>query len=98
MESEVATGFAYGTAEVWNAASGQELLTLKSEHGSVDSVAWSPDGKRLATTTKGQDGSVQIYAVDIHDLLKLARSRITRGLTPDECKRYFQSEKCPAIS
>jgi len=40
---------------------------------------------------------VQIYAMDIHDLLKLARSRVTRNLTPDECQRYFQSEKCPPL-
>ena len=59
------------------------------------SVAWSPDGKRLATAS--DDETVQIYAMDIHDLLKLARSRVTRDLTPDECLRYFQSEKCPPL-
>ena len=54
----------------------------------------SADGKRLATTD--EDSSVQIYAMDIHVLLNLARNRVTSGLTPDECQRYFQSEKCPA--
>jgi hypothetical protein len=47
--------------------------------------------------TAGEDGTVQVYVMDIHDLLKLARSRVTRDLTPDECKRYFQSEKCPPL-
>lgn len=83
------------TTKVWNVATGKELLTLKGQSGLVWSVAWSPDGKRLATGS--DDGTVQVYAMDINDLLKLARSRVTRDLTPDECKRYFQSEKCPPL-
>jgi hypothetical protein len=31
------------------------------------------------------------------ELLNLARSRVTRNFTPDECKRYFQSETCPPL-
>jgi WD40 repeat protein len=94
----LATGSEDKTAKVWDAASGQELLTLKGDNNVVESVAWSPDGKRLADASS--DGTVQIYAIDLHDLLKLARSRVTRvppDLTPDECKRYFQSEKCPPL-
>ena len=59
------------------------------------SVAWSPDGKRLATASG--DETVLIYAMDPHELLKLARSRVTRDLTPAECERYLQSEKCPPL-
>jgi WD40 repeat protein len=91
----LATGSADQTAKVWDAASGEQLLTLKGHTDVVSSVAWSPDGKRLATGSV--DGTVQIYSMDIHDLLKLARSRVTRDLTPDECERYFQSEKCPRL-
>ena len=79
----------------WDATSGQELLTLRGHDSKVLSVAWSPDGKRLASS--GEDGIVQIYAMDIHDLLNLARSRVTRDLTPDECLRYFQSKSCPPL-
>jgi WD40 repeat protein len=45
----LATGSSDKTAKVWDAASGQELLTLRGHDGSVTSVAWSPNGKRLAT-------------------------------------------------
>ena len=83
------------TAKVWDAESGQELLTLRGHSGDVNGVAYSPDGKRLATAS--EDGTVQVYAIDIHELLNLARSRVTRDLTPGECKRYFQTEKCPAM-
>lgn len=37
----------------------------------------------------------QIYATDIRLLPNLGRHRVTRDLTPDECKRAFESEKCP---
>jgi hypothetical protein len=39
---------------------------------------------------------VQIYTMDPHELLDLARRRVTRNLTPEE-SRYFQSEKCPRL-
>jgi WD40 repeat protein len=83
------------TTRVWDAATGQALLTLHGHKGFVWGVAYSPDGKRLATAS--EDGTVQVYAIDIHELLKLARSRVTRDLTPEECKRYFQSETCPPL-
>ena len=35
--------------KVWDAATGQETLTLKGHTDSVTSVAFSPDGKRLAS-------------------------------------------------
>ena len=58
-------------------------------------MAYSPDGKRLATAS--EDGTVQVYAIDIQLLLKLARSRVTRNFTPEECQRYFQSNTCPPL-
>jgi WD40 repeat protein len=37
-----------GEVKVWDAQTGQELLSLKGHTGAVGSVAFSPDGKRLA--------------------------------------------------
>jgi WD40 repeat protein len=62
----------------------------------VNSVAWSLDGKRLATASS--DGTVQIYAMDVRLLLDLTRKRVTRDFTPDECKRYFQSGEVPTAA
>ena len=47
--TRLATGSEDGTAKVWDAAGGRELLTLKGHTGQVHSVSWSPDGTRLAT-------------------------------------------------
>src|SRR5262245_33255507 len=45
----LATGSEDHTVKLWDAATGQELLTLKGHSDGVVSVAFSPDGKRLAT-------------------------------------------------
>jgi WD40 repeat protein len=83
------------TAKVWDAPSGQELLTFRNNQSFVLGVAFSPDGKRLATSSL--DETVQLYALDIRELLDLARSRVTRNLTPEECQQHFQSTTCPPL-
>jgi WD40 repeat protein len=55
---------------VWDAASGQELLTLKGNSNFVISIAWSPDGKRLATGS--WDNTAKVWdAVSGRELLTL---------------------------
>lgn len=66
----LATGSRDGTAELWDAASGQELLTLKRHSNFVISIAWSPDGKRLATGS--WDNTAKLWdAVSGRELLTL---------------------------
>jgi eukaryotic-like serine/threonine-protein kinase len=81
------------TVKLWNAASRQEVMLR--DHTRVWSLSWSPDGKSLATGEEG--GTVRIYVIDIHELVSLARTRVIRALTPDECLRYFQSKTCPPL-
>jgi WD40 repeat protein/serine/threonine protein kinase len=45
------------TVKVWDALTGQPTLTLKGHTAAVTSIAFSPDGKRLATGGGGQWGA-----------------------------------------
>jgi WD40 repeat protein len=45
---------------VWDAQTGQELLTFEGNTGNVYSVAFSPDGKRL-TSSWGPFGGVKVW-------------------------------------
>src|SRR5262249_25642569 len=47
------------TARLWDARTGQELLTLKGHTAQVRSVSFSPDGTRLATTSA--DGTARLW-------------------------------------
>lgn len=93
--TRLSTGGQDGTTKVWDAKSGTQLLSLEGHCGPVYLVPWSPDGKRLASSSI--DGTVQIFTMDVHELMELARHRITQNLTSVDCKRYFQSETCPPL-
>ncbi len=53
----IVTGSEDTTAKVWEATTGQELLTLKGH--SVTSVAFSPDGQRIVTG--GRDWTAKVW-------------------------------------
>ena len=64
----VASGSEDQTVQVWDAATGQHLLTYRGHSALVTAVAWSPDGTRLASA--GEDGTVQVWDARIgQDLL-----------------------------
>jgi WD40 repeat protein len=90
-----ATASQDGTVKLWDEIKGESKQTLTSDSGAVNSVAYSPDGKHLASAST--DGTVQVYALDISELLSLARSRVTRDFTAEECRHYFESDNCPAL-
>jgi WD40 repeat protein/DNA-binding SARP family transcriptional activator len=81
-----------GTIRVWDALTGQNLLTLP---GNAFMLSFSPDGKYLASGDLW-DGLVQVYLLDIDEFAELARSRLTRSLTEEECRQYLHLEQCPA--
>ena len=89
----IATASEDKTAKVWDAFTGKELLTLHAPEG-LTSVAFSPDGSQLATASR--DGTNRIYLLKIEDLVSLARQRVTRSLTTEECKQYLHVEQCPS--
>lgn len=89
----IATGSPDGTARIWDANSGEQLLTL-AVPGGVEQLSFTTDGTRLVTTDL-LDQSVRVFLLRVEDLMVLARSRVTRTLTEEECQTFLKVEKCP---
>ena len=56
-------------------------------------AGFSPDGSQLAVGSR--DGTTRIYLLHIEDLIALAKSRLTRQLTLEECQQYLHMDACP---
>jgi len=91
--TRIATASADKTAKIWDSQTGEDLLTLYGHSAVVGGVAFSPDGNRLATVS--DDGTVRIYVLPIEELVALARTRVSRTLTAEECQRYLHLQTCP---
>ncbi len=83
------------TARVWDTKYWRELATL-THREQVDGGAISPDGTHLATYTP-YDG-VRVLPLDLGELIRLAKTRVTRNLTTEECHRYLRRDECPPVS
>ena len=92
--AHVATAGRDGMLKLWDAATGDLLLTLAADQRPLSGVAFSPDGARLITSS---DNALRVYLLRLEDLVGLARTRVTRSLTPDECRRHLRLEQCPAL-
>lgn len=93
--TRVATTSHDRTVKLWEAATGRELLTLYGDD-ILYGVAFSPDGRLLATVSR--DGKVALYLLPIEEFVGVARERVTRSLTEDECRQYLQSRECPTAT
>jgi WD40 repeat protein len=91
--SRIATGGFDGNVRLFDAASGELLLTLRGHRLGIFSVAFSPYGTQL--TSESADGTARIWALDLDDLIEIAKAELTRGLTVDECRQYLHVEPCP---
>jgi WD40 repeat protein len=58
----------------------------------VSSVQFSPDGIKLASN--GSDGVARVWALDLDDLLRIARDNVTRDFTPAVCRQYLHVDSC----
>jgi WD40 repeat protein/DNA-binding SARP family transcriptional activator/class 3 adenylate cyclase len=91
--SRVAVPHTDGTVRLFDADTGAQQLALPGFGCIVSRVAFSPDGTKLASTSPC--GGLRIWALDIGDLLEIARQEVTRPLTDEECRQYLHVDQCP---
>jgi WD40 repeat protein len=78
---------------IWDWPAGVETLRLRD---GPRRVAFSPNGKLLAGVRQELGAPfvgarfVRVWTLDPEHLLRIARDRVTRTLTEDECRRYLQ--------
>ncbi len=59
--TRLATAGADGLAKVWDAETGQELLTFDGQTAGLHSLAFSPDGQYIATSSDTPDSTVKVW-------------------------------------
>jgi WD40 repeat protein len=93
----LATSSVDRTVKVWKLPkAGEQVpepLTLYGNTGAVYQVAFSPDGTHLVAV--GRNSIVRVYDLNITELIDIAKSRLTRTLTIEECQKYLHVETCP---
>jgi WD40 repeat protein len=90
--SRIAIASVDGLVRLFDAETGSPELRLRGSGCAVEGVAFSPDGAKLASTS-WCDG-VRVWALDIDDLLEIARREAGRSLTDEECRQYLHVNEC----
>lgn len=84
----IATSSLDGTTRLWDATTGENLLMLPV----AGQASFLQEGKELAI---GTESGLYGFVLPLDDLIALAKSRLTRTLTTDECQQYLHVDSCP---
>ena len=90
--SRLATASWDQSTKLWDSQSGALLYTLNGFDDKVLDVAFSPTGESLASASS--DGTVRFTLTRLDNLETLARSRLHRNWTLEECTNYLQGRQC----
>ena len=86
----LATASASGTLRVWDVRSGRSLGVVNATRAPLWSVDISADGASVLTL--GDDDTARVFPCDVcgseAQLLRAAKTRVTRALTAAELRRY----------
>ena len=92
--SRIATAGFDGRVRLFDADTGTPQLVLQGSGCAVEGVSFSPDGTKLVSSS-ACDGA-RIWALDIDDLLEIARGEAGRSLSDEECRQYLHMDRCSA--
>jgi hypothetical protein len=67
---------------------------LRSLDSPIDEISLAPDGENVVLLSAGR---VLRIPLTIEGAIKVGLKKVNREFTPDECRRFFQSRKCPSL-
>lgn len=85
-----------GVLVVMDVATGTDLLRIRHD-AEIGGASFSPDGRHVLATindARGSQHALRIYTLDTEELAMIARERITRALTDEECQRFNARVTC----
>jgi WD40 repeat protein len=91
----IATAGLDGVAKVWDANTGKELHTLQASSAQVRGAHFSANGTHLFTT--GMDGVIREYTLQTDELVELAKARLIRSWTTEECQSFCISSSAAVV-
>ena len=91
IRNEVATASADGTVKIWDLDTGTVRLTIFGS-APFSSVPYGPDGKYLVA--HNDSGLVQVFMLDLDELVEESATRLTRTWTDAECAQYLRTSEC----
>jgi WD40 repeat protein len=82
-----------GLVRIWDLSTREALQGIPLQ-GQAQNAEFIDDRHLLVTGENGPDAYVM--TVDVDELLEIARSRVTRDLTDEECRTYLHVDACPS--
>jgi WD40 repeat protein len=89
----IASSDSTGLVRIWNLSTGEALQGIPLQE-QVSKVEFVNERHLLVTEMDGPDAYVM--TADVDELLEIARSRVTRDLTDEECQTYLHVDACPS--
>jgi WD40 repeat protein len=79
---------------VWKTENGELVADLGETEAIFPGFDFHPNGRHLIVA--GADGTLRVYTLDPDELVQIAKSRVTRAFTEDECATY-RIDPCPTL-
>jgi len=92
--TKIASADFSGLVRIWDLQSGKPLQDVPFTDTPIENVEFLDDSHLLVAPAHGTD--TVIVTLDVDELLRIARSRLTRGFTREECRTYLHVDKCPS--